>query len=134
MDGRTVGRTQELDVEFEVVYSVTFSADDAYIAAALSNGCIRIFSTKSAECVKVLRHHKSAALSVSFSPDSLYLASSSADQPFRSGSITSARAADSDHEERLVWYEGVSRRADSVRRSHLRGQRSQAPRRTAAAP
>src|SRR5262245_47891022 len=62
---------------------ITWAPDGSYLASPSNDDNIRIWDTRSGECVRTLQGHSRGVLSVAWSPDGQRLASSSHDETIR---------------------------------------------------
>lgn len=67
----------------DTVYDVDFTPDEARLATACGDGCVRIFATDTRELLVELRGHEAYVRALAFSPDGTRLATASADRTVR---------------------------------------------------
>jgi WD40 repeat protein len=69
-----------------------FSFDTYYIASGSDDHTVRIWDTKTAECLHVLSDHEGIVWSVAFSPDNQLIASGGSDSLVRVFSVSTGRS------------------------------------------
>lgn len=75
--------TQSTSIVGDVANAVAFTPDGRWVAAGLSNGTVRVWTTDRGDAVRTLSGHRYAVRAIAISGDGLTLASASSDQTIR---------------------------------------------------